>query len=166
MDPEKLEVIKEWPIPKNIHELRSFIGMCAYYRCFIAHFSSIAGPLYDLTKKNVRFIWFKKQEEAFKMLKEKLIFLQLVLVLPDLAKPFEVRCDACGHSLGAVLLQEGHAIAYESWGLNDHEKNLGIYEKELLAIMHALDTWKHYLFGHIFYFVYRPSKSKVFSYAN
>ena len=71
MDPEKLEVINAWPVPKNIHELRSFIGMC--YCCFIAHFSSIAGPLHDLTKKNVRFVWSHKQEEAFKMLKEKLI---------------------------------------------------------------------------------------------
>ena len=56
MDPKKLEVVKEWPVPRNIHELRSFIDMCAYYRCFIAHFSSIAGPLHDLTKKNVRFV--------------------------------------------------------------------------------------------------------------
>ena len=72
------------------------------------------------------------------MLKEKLIS-QLVLVLPNLTKLFEVQCDAYGHSLGAVLLQEGHAIAYESKRFNDHEKNLGIYEKELLSIMHALD---------------------------
>ena len=69
------------------------------------------------------------------------------LVLPDLTKPFEVQCDAYGHSVGAVLLQEGHAIAYESRRLNDHEKNLGIYEKELLATMYALGTWKHYLLG-------------------
>ena len=70
-----------------------------------------------------------------------------MLILPDLSKPFEVQCDACGECLGAVLLQEGHAVAYESRRLNDHEKNLGIYEKELLAILHALDSWKHYLLG-------------------
>ena len=57
MDPKKFKVIKEWPIPKNIHELRSFIGMCAYYRLFIANFSFIAGPLHDLTKNNVSFVW-------------------------------------------------------------------------------------------------------------
>ena len=68
-------------------------------------------------------------------------------MLQDLSKPFEVQCDACEHSLGAILLQEGHAIAYKSRRLNDHEKNLGIYEKELLAILHALDMWKHYLLG-------------------
>ena len=84
--------------------------MCAYYRRFIAHFSSITRPLHDLTKKNVGFVWSHKQEEAFKMLKEKLIA-QPILVLPDLEKPFKVQCDACGHSLGAVLLQEWHAIA-------------------------------------------------------
>ena len=126
---------------RNIHELRSFVGMCAYYRRFIANFFSILGPLHDLTKKNVRFIWTSKQEEAFSILKEKLIY-QLVLVLPDLMKSFEIQCDACGHSLGVILLQEGHAIAYKSRRLNDHKKNLDIYEKELLAIMHALDTWK------------------------
>ena len=57
MDLEKLEVIKEWPMPRSIHELRSFIGMCAYYCRFIANFPSIARPLHDLTKKNVRCTW-------------------------------------------------------------------------------------------------------------
>ena len=146
MDPSKLEVIKEWPIPKNLHELRSFIGMCAYYRRFIEKFSFIAGPLHDLTKKNVKYEWTNKVNESFEKLKEKLIS-QPVLILPDLSKPFEVQCDACGHCLGAVLLQEGHVITYESRRLNEHEKNLGIYEKELLAILHALNTWKHYLLG-------------------
>ena len=103
MDLEKLEVIKHWPIPRNIHALRSFIGMCAYYHSFIAHFSLIAVPLHDLTKKNVRFIWLDKQDEAFEMLKEKLIS-QPVLVLPNLTKSFEVQCDACVHSLKALLL--------------------------------------------------------------
>ena len=79
-------------------------------------------------------------------LKAKLITLP-VLILLDLSIPFEVQCDACGHCLGAVLLQEGHAISYESRRLNDQEKNLSIYEKELLAILHALDSWKHYLLG-------------------
>jgi len=146
MDPAKLEVIKGWPIPRNLHELRSFIGMCAYYRRFIEKFSFIAGPLHNLTKKNVKFVWTHKENESFEKLKAKLTS-QPVLILPDLSKPFEVQCDACGDCLGAVLLQEGLAIAYESRRLNEHEKNLGIYEKELLAILHALDSWKHYLLG-------------------
>ena len=91
-------------------------------------------------------MWCKKENNAFEKLKGKIIS-ELVLVLSDLSKPFEVQCDACGHSLGAVLLQEGHAIAYKSRRLNEHKKNLGIYEKGLLAILHALDTWRHYLLG-------------------
>ncbi|MCO5561295.1 hypothetical protein L7F22_014916 [Adiantum nelumboides] len=146
MDPSKLEVIKEWPNPRNLHELRSFIGMCAYYRRFIEKFSLIAGPLHDLTKKNVKYVWTEGKQEAFDKLKQKLTS-QPVLVLPDLSKPFEVQCDACGDCLGAVLLQEGHAIAYESRRLSSDEQILSIYEKELLAVLHALDSWKHYLLG-------------------
>ncbi|RYA46877.1 reverse transcriptase domain-containing protein [Enterobacter cloacae complex sp. GF14B] len=126
MDPSKLEVIKGWPKPRNLHELRSFIGMCAYYRRFIEKFSQIAGPLHDLTKKNVKYSWTAKEKNAFDKLKEKLTS-QPVLMLPDLSKPFEVQCDACGDCLGAVLLQEGHAIAYESRRLNTDERVLGIY---------------------------------------
>ncbi|MCO5563769.1 hypothetical protein L7F22_017416 [Adiantum nelumboides] len=146
MDPSKLEVIKEWPNSRNLHELRSFIGMCAYYRRFIEKFSLIAGPLHDLTKKNVKYVWTEGKQKAFDKLKQKLTS-QPVLVLPDLSKPFEVQCDACGDCLGAVLLQEGHAIAYESRRLSSDEQILGIYEKELLAVLHALDSWKHYLLG-------------------
>ena len=73
------------------------------------------------------------------------------MILSDILKPFEVQlCDACGHSLGAVLLQEGHAIAYESRRLNENENNIGIHEKELLALLHDLDSWKHYLLGPLF----------------
>ena len=63
--------------------------------------------------------------------------------LPNLTKPFEVHCDASGSCLGAVLLQEGHAIAYESRRLHLKEEILGIYEKDLLIVLHALDSWKH-----------------------
>ncbi|MCO5588727.1 hypothetical protein L7F22_042686 [Adiantum nelumboides] len=146
MDPAKLEVIKDWHDPRNLHELRSSIGICAYYRRFIEKFSLIAGPLHDLTKKNVKYVWTEKKQQAFDTLKQKLTS-QPVLALPDLSKPFEVQCDACGDCLGAVLLQEGHAIAYESRRLSSDEQILGIYEKELLVVLHALDSLKHYLFG-------------------
>ena len=120
--------------------------MCAYYRRFIAKFYQVARPLHDLTKKNVQYIWSTKEQKAFDMLKEKLTS-QPVLKLPNLSKPFEVQCDACGDCLGAVLVQEGHAIGYESQRLNADERVLRIYEKELLAVLHVLETWKHYLLG-------------------
>ncbi|MCO5587306.1 hypothetical protein L7F22_041254 [Adiantum nelumboides] len=161
MDPSKLEVIKERPNPRNLHELRSFIGMCAYYRCFIEKFSLIVGPLHDLTKKNVKYVWTEKKQEAFDKLKQKLTS-QPVLVLPDLSKPFEVQCDACGDCLGAVLLQERHAIAYESHRLSLDEQVLGIYEKELLAVLHDLDSWKHYVLGDSIHPMDGSSKPQVF----
>ena len=127
MDPEKLEVIKEWPVPKNIHELRSFIGMCAYYCCFIANFSSILGPLHDLTKKNV----WQVNKRKHSLCSKKSLSLKPVLVLPDLMIRLKSNVMPVGHSLEVVLLQEGHTIAYKSMRLNDHEKNLDIYEKEI-----------------------------------
>src|SRR3569832_837793 len=87
-----------------------------------------------------------KREYLILKVKRKLIS-KPMLVLPNLSKPFEVQCEASGECLGAVLLQEGHAIEYESRILNAHERNLSIYEKELLAIPHALNAWKHYLLG-------------------
>ena len=88
------------------------------------------------TKKNVKFQWTAKENEAF--------------VLPNLRKPFEVHCHASGGCLGTMILQEGHAIANESRRLYPQEQILGIYEKELLAVMHALDSWKHYLLSNPF----------------
>ena len=150
MDLEKLKIINEWPIPMNLHELRSFIGLCSCYRCFIEKFSFIAGPLHDLTKRKVQYKWIAKENAAFQELKTRLMS-QPLLILPDLKKPFEIHCDASGDCLGAVLLQEGHSIAYESHRLHTTKHSLGIYEKELLAVIHAFDSWrKHYLLGTAF----------------
>ena len=88
--------------------------MCSYYRRFIEKFSIIAGPLHDLTKKRFKFQWTAKENEAFNELKKRLMYGPL-LILPDLKKIFEVHSDASSDSLGAVLSQEGHPIAYESY---------------------------------------------------
>ena len=87
--------------------------MCSYYRRFIEKFSIIVGPLHDLTTKRVKFQWTAKENEAFNELKKRLMSRPL-LILPDLKKTFEVHCDVLGDSLGVVLSQEGHPIAYES----------------------------------------------------
>lgn len=78
---------------------------------------------------------------AFNTLKEKLTT-KPILVVPDPYKPFELNCDACGECVGAALHEDGHVVAYESRRLRDAEKHMGIYEKELLAIIHAINTWK------------------------
>ncbi|MCO5579927.1 hypothetical protein L7F22_033794 [Adiantum nelumboides] len=86
------------------------------------------------------------KKEAFEKLK---YFLSHgpILIVPDLRKPFEVHCDASGDCIGAVLNQEGHAVAFESRRLKDAELHASIYEKEILAVIHALSIWKHYLLG-------------------
>ena len=113
MDPNKLNIIQEWPQPLNLHELRSFIGMCSYYRRFIEKFSIIARPLHKLIRNKVKFQWTAKENEAFNKLKKRLMYRPL-LVLPNLKNTFEVHCDASSDSLGAVISQEGNPIAYES----------------------------------------------------
>ncbi|MCO5551080.1 hypothetical protein L7F22_004577 [Adiantum nelumboides] len=133
------------PEPANLHEVRSFLGLCSYYRKFIRFFAEIAAPLHDLTRKGVVFRFGERQQQAFKLLKEKLTT-ELVLILPDLRKSFQVQCDACGNNIGAILMQDGHVIAYESRVLRGPEKHMQIYE-ELLAVIHALESWKHYLLG-------------------
>ena len=87
--------------------------MCSYFRRFIEKFFIIAGPLHDLTKKWVKFQWTTGENSAFNELKQRFMTRPL-LVLPHLSKIFEVHCDACGNSLGVVLSQEGHPMAYES----------------------------------------------------
>ncbi|MCO5591325.1 hypothetical protein L7F22_045307 [Adiantum nelumboides] len=122
------------------------LGIPWCYRRFIRHFVEIASPLYALTHKGVTFKWTTKEITAFKHLKETLTS-DPVIILPDLLKPFVVQCDACGNSLGAVLMQDGRVVAYESRVFSDRERTLQIYEKEMLAIMHALYSWKHFLLG-------------------
>ncbi|MCO5604452.1 hypothetical protein L7F22_058618 [Adiantum nelumboides] len=99
-----------------------------------------------LTQKGVPFSWGVTEVTAFQTLKDKMTT-GPVLILPGLPKSFEVYCDACGHSLGAVLMQEGRVIAYESRMFSKPEMTAQIYEKELLAVIHALTQWRHYLLG-------------------
>ena len=93
-----------------MHDLQSFLGMCLYYQCSVVHFLVIAGPLHELTKKKVAYVWTPKEQEAFFELKARLMT-QPLLGLLDLKKPFEVHCNACRDSIGAILSQEGHDIA-------------------------------------------------------
>ncbi|MCO5572480.1 hypothetical protein L7F22_026235 [Adiantum nelumboides] len=113
MDPAKIEAIRNWPDLKNVHEVRSFLGLCSYYRRYVRKFAEIASPLHMLTQKGVPFLWGATEVTAFQALNDKMTT-GPVLILPDLQKSFEVYCDACGRSLGAVLMQEGRVIAYES----------------------------------------------------
>jgi hypothetical protein len=103
MDPDKVEVIKNWPSPKNIFEVRSFHGLASFYRKFIKNFSGISATMMDIVKKRHKsFHWTEEAEKIFNLLKRK-ITERPVLVLPDFQRTFQVKCDASGFVIGAVL---------------------------------------------------------------
>ena len=118
VDMEKIKAIIEWPRPKNITELRGFIGICTYYRKFVNRFSQITSPLTDLTKKYA-FHSHEGDEKYFQKMKEVIINC-LIMALPDFSKPFVLECDASGECIGAVLKQGQHLIAFESRNLQTH----------------------------------------------
>ncbi|GKA16623.1 retrovirus-related pol polyprotein from transposon TNT 1-94 [Tanacetum coccineum] len=144
VDPSKIEVVKNWKVPKTL--VRSFLGLAGYYRCFIVIFSKIAKPLASLTQKNQKYEWGREQEEAFYTLKDNLCNTP-ILSFPDGPKDFIVYCDASNQGLGCVLMQRGKVITYASRQLKIHEKNYTTHDLELGAVVFALKTWRHYLYG-------------------
>jgi hypothetical protein len=105
----------------------------------------------ELLEKDAKFKWNPQCEEAFLNLK-KLLTTTPVLAQPDIAKPFDVYCDASGTGIGGVLMQDGRAIAYALRQLWRHEEHYPTHELELLAIVHALKVWRHYLLGTMVHF--------------
>ncbi|KAA3483042.1 DNA/RNA polymerases superfamily protein [Gossypium australe] len=145
VDPSKISAILEWKPPRNVSEVRSFLGLDGYY-CQFVKGSMIATPLTRLLQKDVRFEWFGKCQKSFDQLKALLIEAP-ILVQPESSKEFVSYNDASWNGLGCVLMQEGKGIASASRQLKPHEKNYPSYDLELAAIVFALKIWRHYLFG-------------------
>ncbi|GAU50224.1 hypothetical protein TSUD_141520 [Trifolium subterraneum] len=146
VDPSKVEAALNWERPRNVSEVRSFLGLAGYYRRFILGFSEIALPLTRLTRKGAAFVWDELCENSFNLLKEKLTSAP-VLVIPDPDKKYVVYCDASNKGLGCVLMQEGAVVAYASRQLKPHEVNYPTHDLELAAIIFALKIWRHHLYG-------------------
>jgi hypothetical protein len=146
VDPEKVQAIQEWPMPRNVREVRYFMGLVDYYRRFIAGFSRIVHAITSLQRKGKKFQWTKECESSFQQLK-KFLTSAPILKIADLDKDYVVFTDACKEGLGGVLSQEGFVICYESRKLKEHEKNYATHDLELAAIVHALRKWRHYLMG-------------------
>nr|GEU87440.1 putative reverse transcriptase domain-containing protein [Tanacetum cinerariifolium] len=146
VDPSKVESVKNWKTPESSIEIRLFLGLAGYYRRFIENFYKIAKPLTLLTQKNKTYVLADKQDEAFRILNEKLCNAP-VLTLPDGPNDYVVYCDASKQGFGFVLMQRGKVIAYASRQLTTHKNGYTTHDLELGAVVFALKIWRHYLYG-------------------
>jgi hypothetical protein len=143
-DPLMIAAIQHWPSLENAKMLRSFLGLASYYRKFVRHFGILCKPLTELLKKYALFQWTDIHEQTFLALKHALVEAP-VLALPDFSKQFQLETDASELRVGAVLMQQGHPLAFISKALGPRTKGLSMYEKEYLVILIAVDQWRAYL---------------------
>ena len=152
-DPQKAEAIRSWPEPTSRTDVRSFLGLCSYYRRFVPSFADLAKPLHQLLEAGRQFEWTAETDSAFNTLKEKLIQTP-VLGYPLPQEPFILDTDASNYATGAVLsqIQDGkeRVIAYYSRSMNSAEKQYCVTRKELLAIVRAVKQFHCYLYGRHF----------------
>eukprot|EP00253_Pinus_taeda_P022079 PITA_22079 len=149
VDPEKIKTILDWPVPKDVADIRSFMGLAGYYRRFVEGFSRVAYPITSLQKKGRTFRWSSECQQSFERLKQ-LLTSAPVLSIADPNKDYVVCTNASGEGVGGVLMQEGKVIAYESRKLKEHEQKYSAYDLELAAVIHAFKMWRHYLLGRKF----------------
>jgi len=143
-DPEKVTAVTSWTTPTSVKDVRSFLGLPGYYRKFVRNFGIIARPLTELLRKNTIFRWTSSHDQSFQALKQALVSAP-VLALPNFSRPFSIETDASAGGIGAVLLQDGHPLAYISRALGPRSKGLSTYEKEYMAIILAVQQWRQYL---------------------
>lgn len=146
-DPKKVAVVQQWPVPQNVHHLRAFLGLVNYFSKFIDKHAALARPLTELLKKGAPFDMHTPERlDAFEALKTALTTAP-VLTIPDMQKPFKLICDASKFDLSGILLQDGKPVAYESRKLKPAEGNYPTHDREMLAAIHCLRTWRCYLDG-------------------
>ncbi|UYV72153.1 hypothetical protein LAZ67_9001970 [Cordylochernes scorpioides] len=148
-----IKAVRNFPRPKKVKEVQSFLGMCSYYRKFIKDFSKIADPLTNLIKKSVSFTWTERQEKAFQTLKTALLSPPILGHFNPNA-PTYVHTDASNIGIGATLVQdiggEEKVISYLSRTLSKAEQNYSTTEKECLAVVWSMSKLRPYLYGRHF----------------
>ena len=154
VDPEKIKVVQNWPVPSKGSELRSFVGLCSYMRKFIHRFSSICKPLHVLTQKDQRFLWNDQCHQAFEKLKVALTTAAILGFPQDSQSMFTVDADASNDALGSILTQEQDGkekvISYYSKCFNKAKRRYCTTRKELLAVVCSIKHFHHYLYGRRF----------------
>ena len=150
VDPAKVAKIRDWPMPQNLRAVRSFVGLCAYYRRFVPEFSTICKPLFLLTQKGQPFVWGDAQQVAMDHMKQ-LLMSAPILGYPQPTGMYVLDTDASNVGIGAVLSQvqdgEEKVICYASKVLNKAQRNYCVTRRELLAIVEFVKQFHHYLYG-------------------
>jgi len=152
MDLVKIAGVREWPTLENKTDVQAFLGFVNFYQRFIRDFSAKAQPLFDLTRSKQVWTWSGKEQAAFEDLKTA-VTTAPVLVSPQESDPFRIEADSSDFATGAVLSQQSmmdekwHPIAFYSKSLSSVERNYEIHNKEMLAIIRALEEWRHFLEG-------------------
>jgi hypothetical protein len=149
VDPAKIAVVENYPAPSNPSEVRSFLGLATYFRRFIQGFGVLARPLHELTRQKTPWRWDEAAQASFNGLKTALITAP-VLKMPDYSAPFEIVCDASVHGAGAVLIQAGQPVAYDSQKFAPAAYNYDTGEQEMLAVVNALRKFRCYVEGRTF----------------
>ncbi|KAG9194056.1 hypothetical protein G6011_04091 [Alternaria panax] len=151
MNPKKTAAVQEWPTPKTVKDVQSFLGFANYYRKFIKDYSKITTPLSEITKKEIGFKWNEEHQEAFDRIKQ--IFLEApVLEMYDPKRGTRVETDASDYALGAVLSQQcpdkkWRPVFYHSRKFSGAELNYDVHDKELLGVVDSFEQWEVYLLG-------------------
>ena len=151
-DGQKVLAVSSFPVPSDLKQLRSFLGLASYYRRLVKNFAQVAHPLFKLTRKDTPFLWNVPCQQAFEELKRRLTSAPL-LAFPNFTRGFLLETDASGVGLGAVLAQKQddntvRPVAYASRTINKHEANYGITELEALGVVWAVKHFRTYLYGH------------------
>jgi len=149
---DKIKAVKNFPQPRSVDNVRSFLGLAGYYRCFVKNFAALASPLIKLLKKDVPFHWNDPQVKSFEALKQALTN-SPVLSFPNYEAPFILCTDASALGLGAVLMQrdacgKNRVIAYASRTLNHAESNYSVTHQEALAVIWALKHFRDIILGY------------------
>jgi hypothetical protein len=158
---KKVNAILQVAPPRNVKQVRSFIGMLNHYKAMIPRQSHLLTPLTELTKRNVKFEWTNKHQQAFDSLKNSLAC-QVVLTYPDFKVPFEIYTDASKYQIGSVIAQKEKPLAFYSRKLTDPQTRYTVTELELLAIVETLREYKCILLGHLIT-IYTDHKNLTFS---
>ena len=151
MEKKKVQEIVDWLVLKSMKDVQKFLSLANYYRQFVKDFAKIAKPLYEMTRKEIKWNWREKQQKVFEELKERFTTEQ-VLVTPDLDREIRVEVDVSDFAMGGVLSMKYEdkkwmLVTYISKLLNEAKKNYKIHNKEMLVIIRCLEAQRHFLEG-------------------